>query len=37
MSLSKPENFPLLLIFDIDETLIQFINSRKKGVNPYSY
>ena len=40
MSLAKPENFPLLLIFDIDETLIQFINSDKKKrfpVNPYSY
>jgi hypothetical protein len=40
MSLAKPKNFPLLLIFDIDETLIQFINSDTKGrfpVNPYSY
>ena len=29
MSIPSPDELPILLVFDIDETLIQFINNNK--------
>jgi hypothetical protein len=37
MTIPTPENLPILLIFDIDETLIQFINNSRYKPTPYEH